>query len=44
MTNIDPKDNTKINRTGIDRVINYRYLGQTIEMEIKTGNNVLMGI
>ena len=36
MTNIDTADNIQTDGTEIEKVTNYKYLGQTIAMEIRT--------
>ena len=44
MTNIDTTDNIKINGTEIEKVTNYKYLGQTIAMENSTKQDVSIRI
>ena len=44
MTNIDTTDNTQINGTEIEKVTNYKYLGQTIGMENSTKQEVSIRI
>ena len=44
MTIIDTTDNIHINGTEIDKVTNYKYLGQTIAMENSTKQEVSIGI
>ena len=44
MTNIDTTDNIQINGTEIEKVTNYKYLGQTIAMENSTKQEVSIRI
>ena len=44
MTNIDTTDNIQINGTEIEKVTNYKYLGQTIAMENRTKQDVSIRI
>ena len=44
MTNVDTTDNIQINRTEIEKVTNYKYLGQTITMENRTKQEVSIRI
>ena len=44
MTNIDTTDNIQINGTEIDKVTDYKYLGQTIAMENSTKQKVSIRI
>ena len=44
MTNIDTTDNIQINGTEIEKVTNYKYLGQTIAMENRTKQEVSIRI
>ena len=44
MTNIDTTDNIRINGTEIEKVTNYKYLGQTIAMENSTKQEVSIKI
>ena len=44
MTNIDTTDNIQINGTEIEKVTNYKYLGQTIVMENSTKQEVSIRI
>ena len=44
MTNVDKTDNIQINGTEIEKVINYKYLGQTIAMENSTKQEVSIRI
>ena len=44
MTNIDTKDNIQIKGTEIEKVTNYKYLGQTIAMENSTKREVSIRI
>ena len=40
MTNIDTTDNIQINRTDIEKVTNYKHLGQTLAMENRAKQEV----
>ena len=42
MTNIDSTDNIHTDGTEIEKVTNYKYLGQTIAMENRTRQEVLI--
>ena len=44
MTNIDTTDSIQINGTEIEKVTNYKYLGQTIAMENRTKQEVSIRI
>ena len=44
MTNIDTTDNIQINGTEIEKMTNYKYPGQTIAMENRTKQEVLIKI
>ena len=44
MTNIDTTDNIQMEGTEIEKVTNYKYLRQTVAMENKTRQKVLIGI
>ena len=44
MTNIDTTDNIQINGTEIEKVTNYKYLGQTTAIEKRTKQEVLIRI
>ena len=44
MTNIDTTDNIQTNRTEIVKATNYKYLGQTIAMENRTKQEILIKI
>ena len=44
MTNIDTTGNMRINGTEIEKVTNYKYLGQTIAMENSTKPEVSIRI
>ena len=44
MTNIDTTDNIQINGTEMEKVANYKYLGQTIAMKNSTKQEVLIRI
>ena len=44
MTNIDTTDNIQINGTELEKVTNYKYLGQTIGMESSTKQGVSIRI
>ena len=44
MTNIDTTGNIRINGTEIEKVTNYKYLGQTIAMENSTKPEVSIRI
>ena len=44
MTNIDTTDNIQINGTEIEKVTNYKYLGQTIAMENSSKQEVSVRI
>ena len=44
MTNIDTTDNIQINGTEIEKVTNYKYLGQTIAIENSTKQDVSIKI
>ena len=44
MTNIDTTENIQINRTEIEKVTNYKYLGQTTAMEKSTKQEVSIRI
>ena len=44
MTNTDTTDNIQINGTEIEKVTNYKYLGQTIAMENSTKQKVSIRI
>ena len=42
MTNTDTTDNIQIDGTEIEKVTNYKYLGQTIAMENRTKQEILI--
>ena len=44
MTNINTTHNMQINRTEIEKVTNYKYLGQTIAVEYRTKQAVSIRI
>ena len=44
MTNIDTKENVQMDRTRIEKVINYKYLGQTTAMENRARQEVFIKI